>query len=146
MVRSTHPSKLFAATLALAMAASVALPVLAYACETGQHHTVLASCCLEGEVGHEAPMPCQEDAPAEDGRAPGEHFAACCTSSDLAVVHEATRAESPAPPQIRVLTLVERLWAADEGSTPIASIPADEWLPAMAAGVGLHVLYGALLN
>jgi hypothetical protein len=153
MTRPIHPLKLLAAAMALVMVTGVALPAVAHACETVQQRLALAPCCAGGEDHTPPPaMPCHGDSegvPAHEDDpppAPGGQTAACCSSTVITATDEAARAENPAAPQVRVSALTENFWAPTEGRDHTTRLPADERPLGAHEGIGLHLLYGVLLN
>jgi hypothetical protein len=149
MTRAASPFKLLAAVLALVMVTGVALPVVAYACDAMQAQVVKMFLCCGADEDPRPEMPCHDDAaqtPVHGESFPAEHMAVCCTGSDLVATSAAALVENPGAPAIQVSILDESPWAASEDEGHVTHPPVDEVPAGTGDGVGLHVLYGALLN
>jgi len=137
MTSASHIFRQFAAALALVMITSVALPVVASACET------MRDTCPMAAQEQPATPPCHDD-PAE---APvGDHLAICCAPTASAVFDEATILERYDVSAIMLLASHEAFTAPRAAAIAAGTAYKAACSPPLAGGIGLQVLYRALLN
>jgi hypothetical protein len=139
MTPTSHIFRQFAAVLALVMITSVALPIVASACESMRDACPMAA-------QEPATPPCHGDPAGDEPPAGDDALALCCAPALAGLLDDATLAERDDLAPAALLASSELRFPSPAAVPAAHSAMHAAETPPAAGGLGLQVLFRALLN